>query len=257
MINELKNICSCISYFTRIPIWKLVDLSDVDMKQTSKYFPIIGWLVGCFSAFILYCSKLVLPYEISIILSMITSLIITGAIHEDGFADVCDGFGGGYTKERILDIMKDSSTGAFGSIGLIMILGLKFSCLYYIPTSVIVPVIITAHTISRWTSISFLYTHNYARSNDNSKSSVFIKHTPLKEFIIISIFGIIPFFLLPSNLIIYSVLLIVPVYMVKTILGAYFNRKIGGYTGDCMGAVQQISEIIFYIGIIIILNLSI
>ena len=254
MKKEFKILLSCFSYFTRIPTWKLTDISDVDMKQTSKYFPIIGWIIGGIAALTLYFLNYYLPLQIAILLSMATSLILTGAIHEDGFADVCDGFGGGYTKKRILEIMKDSSTGAFGAIGLIMILGFKFIALSNIPMNIIIPTIIIAHSISRCTSISFLYTHTYARNDDSSKSTVFVKRPPLKELLLILTLGIIPFFMLPTQMIIPSLVLIIPIFITKTLLGMYFKKKIGGYTGDCMGATQQVVENLFYIGILVITN---
>lgn len=254
MTKEFKRLLGCFSYFTRIPVWKIADTSNIDMKETTKYFPIVGWFIGGLSAIIIYYSNYFLPIEISILLSMAASLVLTGAIHEDGFADVCDGFGAGYTKERILDIMKDSSTGVFGSVGLMLMLALKFWTILYLPTVLIVPVVIIAHTISRWTSISFLFTHEYARKDENSKSTVFIKKPSWVEFSLMTIFALIPFLLLPRQIILYSLLLIIPIYLFKTLLGKYFNKKIGGYTGDCMGATQQLAELFFYLGMLIILK---
>ena len=94
------------------------------------YFPLIGWIVGGFSALIFWASSFLFPVSISIIFSMIASILVTGAFHEDGFADVCDGFGGGWTKEKILEIMKDSRVGSYGVIGMILMLGTKFAVLY-------------------------------------------------------------------------------------------------------------------------------
>jgi len=254
MNREFKILLACFSYFTRIPVWKIANISGVDMKQTSKYFPLVGCCIGGISAGVLYLSYLVFPIEIAILLSMATSIILTGAFHEDGFADVCDGFGAGYTKDRILDIMKDSTTGVFGSVGLMIMLALKFFALQAIPIAIIIPVVIIGHSISRWTSISFLFTHQYARKEDNSKSTVYVKRPPLIEFLMITFFGIIPFFLLSKGLILYALILIIPIYIVKSLLGLYFKKKIGGYTGDCMGATQQIAELLFYLGMIIITN---
>jgi adenosylcobinamide-GDP ribazoletransferase len=254
MIKEFKRLLGCFSYFTRIPVWKIVDTSAIDMKETTKYIPIVGWTVGGLSAMIIYFCNLILPLEISILLSMAVSLILTGAIHEDGFADVCDGFGGGYTRNRILDIMKDSSTGVFGGVGLIMMLSLKFWALLNMPTALLIPVVIIAHSISRWTSISFLFTHEYARKEETSKSTVFIKKPSWTDFMLMSLFAILPFFLLPKQIIPYALVLIIPIFLLKTLLGKYFNKKIGGYTGDCMGATQQLAELFFYLGILIIIN---
>jgi len=185
---------------------------------------------------------------------MASSLILTGAIHEDGFADFCDGFGGGYTKQRILEIMKDSSTGVFGALGLMMALAIKFTALLNVPNEIILPVFIIGHSISRMTSISFMFNHTYARDDNTSKSTIFIKKPNILELLIILLFGILPFIFLPNNYLPIALILIIPIYLIKTLLGIYFKKKIGGYTGDLMGATQQISEIAFYLGILIISN---
>lgn len=254
MFKQGKIMLACISYFTRIPVWKITDLSSVNMKQTARFFPFIGWITGAVTAFVFIYSSMVLPKEIALLLAIASSLLLTGAIHEDGFADFCDGFGGGYTKQRILEIMKDSSTGVFGALGIIMVLAIKFTALLNIPIHLILPVLIIGNSLSRMCSISFTYTHAYAREDNTSKSSVFIKKPNLLELISIMGFGIIPFAFLPEKYSIISLLLIIPVYLLKILLGVYFKRKIGGYTGDLMGATQQLCEIAFYLGFIILNN---
>lgn len=254
MGKEAKRLIACVSYFTRIPVWKITDLSSVDMKQTARYFPLVGWLVGTVSALVFIYSSAILPKEIALLLGMASSLLLTGAIHEDGFADFCDGFGGGYTKERILEIMKDSSTGVFGALGLMMVLAVKFTALLNMPSEIILPVFIIGNSLSRMTSISFTYTHSYARKDDTSKSTIFIRKPRIFELLMILIFGIAPFLFLPINYLPISLILIIPVYLLKIFLGIYFKRKIGGYTGDLMGATQQLCEITFYLGLLIISN---
>lgn len=254
MGKEVKTLIACISYFTRIPVWKIADLSSVDMKQTARYFPLVGWLVGAISAMIYIFSSSILPKEIALLLGMASSLLLTGAIHEDGFADFCDGFGGGYTKERILEIMKDSSTGVFGALGLMMVLAIKFTALLNMPIEIILPVFIIGNSLSRMTSISFTYTHSYARNDDTSKSTIFIRKPRIFELLMILTFGIVPFLFLPTSYLPISLLLIIPVYLLKILLGMYFKKKIGGYTGDLMGATQQLCEITFYLGLLIISN---
>jgi adenosylcobinamide-GDP ribazoletransferase len=252
MIKEFKRLLGCFSYFTRIPVWKLVNTSDIDMKETIKYFPLVGAFVGTFIALVIYSCSLFLPKEFSILLGMALTLMLTGAIHEDGFADVCDGFGAGYTKDRILDIMKDSSTGVFGGAGLMMILALRFFAIFYLPIELLVPSLIAGNSISRWCSISFLFTHNYARKEETSKSTVFVKKTPWGEFLLMTFFALLSFLLFPIHILPFALLLIIPIFLFKTLLGVYFKSKIDGYTGDCMGATQQMAEILFYLGIFII-----
>jgi adenosylcobinamide-GDP ribazoletransferase len=126
MKKEIRIFFTALMYFTRIPVPKGIDHDPAWLQKAPKYFPLVGIVVGFGCALIFIVFARFASFGIGIIASMTAGLLITGAFHEDGFADVCDGFGGGWTKEKILLIMKDSRIGAFGAIGLIAILGSKF-----------------------------------------------------------------------------------------------------------------------------------
>ena len=98
MRRELELFFTAIMFFTRLPVPEL-EYSQEKLNASSRYFPLVGILVGALSATVFMFSSLIFSTNISMLLSMITSILITGAFHEDGFADTCDGFGGGYTKE--------------------------------------------------------------------------------------------------------------------------------------------------------------
>src|ERR1700694_2498817 len=120
-------------FLTRIRVPGNIDHSPEYLQKAPRYFPVIGWIVGavCSLAFLLVSRYI--SADLGILASMIAGVFITGAFHEDGFADVCDGFGGGWTKEKILLIMKDSRIGAFGAIGLLAIWSSKFLLLKELP----------------------------------------------------------------------------------------------------------------------------
>ena len=178
---------------------------------------------------------------------MISTIYITGAFHEDGFADVCDGFGGGWTKEKILLIMKDSTLGTYGVVGLILILALKFSALLEMDTEHIILALISGHALSRFIATSLLYTHTYVRSNETSKVKSVTTNLNASQLIIAGIIGFLPLLGFKSL----SVFLIfIPSYISKIILGIKFNKWIGGQTGDCAGAVQQVSEVVIYLSLV-------
>jgi len=251
MKKEIRVFFTALMFFTRIPCPKWVDHSQEYLNKSSRYFPLMGWIVGGISALVLCGASLVLPFPIAILLSMVASIWVTGAFHEDGLADVCDGFGGGWTKEKILLIMKDSRVGAFGIIGLIMVLGMKFLCLTSFPLSSVGLglIIIAGHSLSRFVAITFLFTHEYARDDDQSKSKPLATKISGGSLLLAAIFGIAPMFLLSSY---YVFILIVPVYLTKMLLGRFYKKWIGGYTGDCLGATQQICEVVFYLGLIVL-----
>ncbi len=240
-------------FFTRIPCPKWVDHSEECLNKSRKYFPMIGWIVGSIAALSFWSFSFILPLSICIILSMIASVMITGAFHEDGFTDTCDAFGGGWTKEQILTIMKDSRIGAYGVIGMLLLVLLKYFALYEIAsknTLLMIWVLINGHTTSRFIASTFVYTHDYVQDLDKSKSRpIANKRLGISEIIFSCIVTLLPFILFQS----WIYLTVLPItYLSKIYLGYYFKKHIGGYTGDCLGATQQVSEVIFYISILIL-----
>jgi len=241
---EIQVFFTALMFYTRIPCPAWVNHDEEYLNKATRYFPLIGWIVGGLAALTFYGSSFIFSKEVSILFSFAISVLITGAFHEDGFADVCDGFGGGWTKEKILDIMKDSRVGAYGAIGIVLLFLLKFTLLLNIETKFIPFVIFSAAAYSRFCAASFIYTHEYVRENEDSKAKPVAKSLNLLNLVIAAIFGI-------SALAIFQCwnvfLLLIPIYFVKYILGNYFVKWIGGYTGDCLGATQQVCEIAFFV----------
>jgi adenosylcobinamide-GDP ribazoletransferase len=255
MTNELRIFFTALMFYTKIPCPAWVDHSEEYLNKATRYFPLIGWIVGGFSALVYFSASFLLPASVSVILSMVASVLITGAFHEDGFADVCDGFGGGWTKEKILLIMKDSRVGAYGVIGLIMILLLKYSLLLDCPPAFLPFILISAHSLSRFAASTFIYTHKYVRENDDSKIKPVAKGISISFLFIAGIFGLFPLLFTAVYFDNYFLLLImIPVFISKWLLARYFQKWIGGYTGDCLGTTQQVAEVIFYLFSLIILS---
>ncbi|MDW7690811.1 adenosylcobinamide-GDP ribazoletransferase [Flammeovirgaceae bacterium SG7u.111] len=248
MKKEFHIFFTSLMFYTRIPVpssWAGNDPSL--LNAATRYFPLIGWIVGGVSAGVFYAFQLVLPLSVSILLSMIVSVLVTGAFHEDGFADVCDGFGGGWEKERILTIMKDSRIGAYGMIGTTLLLLLKYTVLVEIgdvSPGKLVLVLLLAHPISRLLAASFIFTHSYVREDELSKAKPIAKKLSWKNLLIALIFGLSPLLLFGDVL---FALVLVPLLLMKGYLGWYFTKWIGGYTGDCLGATQQVSEVVCYL----------
>lgn len=244
MKNEIRIFFTALMFYTRIPCPGSIDHSEEYINKATRYFPLIGWIVGVAGALVVLGSHYFFPDSICIIISLATSILITGAFHEDGFADVCDGFGGGWTKEKILDIMKDSRVGAYGVIGLVVLFSLKIFTLIELMNLDIwycLKAIVLAHVISRFSAVTMIFTHEYAREDETSKIKPIAKKLTLKNFFISSIW-LLPALLLFQNWWVF--LVIVPVYLIKIYLAKYFTKWIGGYTGDCLGATQQVTEII-------------
>jgi adenosylcobinamide-GDP ribazoletransferase len=261
MKKQLHIFFTALMFYTRIPCPKNIDHNPDYLNKASRYFPLIGWIVGGISFLAFYGASFLVSASAAIIIGMIAGILTTGAFHEDGFADVCDGFGGGWTKEKILLIMKDSAIGAYGAIGVVLLFLLKFQLLSELVTietitnqqSVlnILLFFIAGHSISRLAAISIVFTHEYSREDATSKSKPIAKSFSWKEVLGSFFFGLLP--LLVLSYFQYQLLLVViPVFLARYFLARYFQKWIDGYTGDCLGATQQVCEVIFYLSVIAI-----
>ena len=252
MKKELIVFKTAVMFFTRIPVGK-VEYAQEYLNQSNKYLPVIGWIVGGSAALSFMLFTLVLPVEMAVILSMAISILLTGAFHEDGFADLCDGFGGGWTTQKIMEIMKDSRVGAFGVIGLITLLLTKVVSLSHVPESILPVTLLAGHTFSRYSAVLFIFSHEYVRDDHTGKSKPIGKKLNNSGLIFASITALLPFLLFPH----FGFLLIIPVIvLIKYLFARYISKTIGGYTGDCLGALQQVTETSFYILIIVFMTLQ-
>jgi len=239
---QLKQFLLALSFYTRLPVPQSQD--HTKLAQAVLYLPLVGWLVGSIMAASYYLANFLWPQTTAIILALIIGIFVTGAFHEDGFADVCDGFGGGWGKQRILEIMKDSCIGVYGFIGLLLIFLLKISLLNGMFAADVPLVLLAGHSISRLPPLLLMYHYNYARIYDSKSQGAVYKPNPGELFFAATI-ALLPVLLLP----VLCVSAIIPVLVVNGYLGRYFNRHIGGYTGDCLGASQQLAETVFYLSV--------
>lgn len=253
MKQELRLFFTALQFYTRLPAPAWVGYNPDNMNKATRYLPLIGWIIGAFSGISLILGAYLTDLSTGIILSMISSILLTGAFHEDGFADACDGFGGGWTKEKILEIMKDSRVGTYAVVGLILLLGLKFSLLKTLIPFIqnqpflILLTLISAHALSRFMAVTMIFTHHYVRFTDDSKSKPVAEIGSKNTLFIAAIFALIPLFTLSFLLNQFLLLLVVPLlYLIKIMLARYFTKWIGGYTGDCLGTTQQVCEIGIY-----------
>ncbi len=252
MRRELQIFFTAVMFYTRIPCPRWVDHDAANLNEATRYFPLIGWIVAAFSWLIFAGSKYLFPAEISVVLSIVAGIFITGAFHEDGLADVCDGFGGGWTKEKILTIMKDSRVGTYGVVGLIFILLLKFFSLLQfgsLPGLHFALILGIAHSLSRLSAVMIIFTSVYAREDADSKAKPVAQQLRLKNLLIASLWAIIPLAIL-VYINVLMLVVVIPVALVTIYLRWYFKKWIGGYTGDCLGATQQINEVVIYLSIL-------
>jgi adenosylcobinamide-GDP ribazoletransferase len=243
-LREWRIFLLALGFFTRIPVPNVADFQETDLNYSAKYFPLVGIIVGTIAALVFLVTKEIYTQDIAVIFSMLASIYVTGAFHEDGLTDATDGLGGGLNKERVLTIMQDSHIGSYGAVAIILALLLKFITLNHLPAALVPCGLIAAHSVSRLCAVLVMATQNYIKPGGKAKPLA--SKLSSTSFLIATLFGLLPLCLLASRF--YWTLL--PVAFVWVWFSLKLNTRIGGYTGDCLGAMQQLTEIAFYLGIL-------
>ncbi|MCF8176716.1 MAG: adenosylcobinamide-GDP ribazoletransferase [Burkholderiaceae bacterium] len=251
MKRELEYFFAALRFFTRLPVPAWVGHTQHQLDHAARYFPLIGILIGGIGAGVTELVALVLPIDIAILLGMAATILATGAFHEDGFADSCDGFGGGWDKAQVLTIMKDSRIGSYAALGVGLILLTKWSALSELDADFGPPLLalalIAGHAVSRLASTTLIFVLDYVREDASAKSKPLAQRMAPRELAIAALTGLAPCLLLPAGAVLVALALVA---LVTLLAARYFVRRIGGYTGDCLGATQQLSEVGFYLGLL-------
>ena len=166
----MLRILAAFIFFTRLPFWKLAEVPAEYFKNIVSRWALVGWVTAGLMVIVLYAGSLVLPSGVALALAMITRLLITGCLHEDGLADFFDGFGGGTNRERILAIMKDSHIGSYGVIGLICYFGLYYLLLSNLPVELAGCAILAGDPYSKGIAGMIINRLPYARKEEEAKS---------------------------------------------------------------------------------------
>jgi adenosylcobinamide-GDP ribazoletransferase len=247
-VHQLRLFFTALQFFTRLPIPRWVGFDAAWLNQASRYFPLVGWVVAAITGAVYALAAYVLPAPVAVVISTAAGIYATGAFHEDGFADMCDGFGGGMTPERVLDIMKDSRIGAYGAIGTICMLGLKCVTLAMLPPLAAIAALFVAHPLSRLMATSLIWRMDYARAEGKAKPLA--QKMSGGEFAIAAVTAVIPALaMIALHWLTWTALTtgLIAAAIVTIWLARKFKSRIGGYTGDCLGAVQQVSEVAIYL----------
>ncbi|HEX4241535.1 MAG TPA: adenosylcobinamide-GDP ribazoletransferase [Steroidobacteraceae bacterium] len=251
---HLSLMALAVGFLTRLPVPSLRRFDAKLLARSALYFPLVGVLVGLITVLVWRLAAMWLPPALAVGIAMAASLLVTGAFHEDGFADACDGFGGGVTRERVLEIMKDSRIGAYGAIGIFMMLGLKWLTLAALPVASFALLVVCAHMLSRFAACALIAALPYVREGDSKARPVAEALDP-SSWVASGIIGgaAIAVWLrvaqawpgaAASQAVAAGAL---TAGIVTAVAAIYFRRRIGGCTGDCLGAVQQLSELAFLV----------
>ena len=241
-------IWAALIFFTRLPFWRLHQPPKECYKTVVEHWPLAGWITGGAMGFVIYFASLVLPMSIAVLLAIVTRLLITGALHEDGLADFFDGFGGGgNNRQRILEIMKDSHIGTYGVLGLVFYELLLAASIISIPPHIAAFMVLAGDTFSKMVTSQMILMMPYARREEEAKAKTVYRKFNGWAGVSLALQGLPPmlFFIWMAGLD-WQVMIFIPA-VVFYLLYLFIWRKLQGYTGDCCGAVCLLVELTVYL----------
>ena len=233
--REARLLLTAVQFLTRLPVPGWIGHGPGQLDQAMRYLPLVGIGVGLVGAAVLALAGAGLPRPVAALFSVAATLLLTGALHEDGLADTLDGLFGGATREDALRIMRDSRLGTFGVAGLAVALGLKVAALSALPAAG--PALVAAHAGSRFFVACVLTRLPYARTD--GKAAPVADGVGTTELAVAGCCGILPMLLLGSR----AVPALLLAGGLAWLVARWFRRRLGGYTGDGLGAVQQVTEL--------------
>lgn len=253
MREAVQQLFVALAFYTRLPSPRWVEHTPGRQTRSAVYAPVAGWVVGLIAAAVYWASAQLLPASIAVLLSMLAGTWLTGAIHEDALADFCDAFGGRHDKARALEIMKDARTGVYGAVALCFALLLKFFALVEIarlPGSGVMlmgVLLVSAHGLSRFCAISFMYKQTYISAREDAKSGAVTGAPNSLAIAVSALVSLLPWVVLSALTTPWILLGVLAMLVARYLTGRLFLRRLGGYTGDCLGTVQQTTELVSYL----------
>lgn len=254
---QYRLLLVAVQFLTRLPVPSFANYNPQWLHQSSRHFPAVGLLVGILCAGMFWLASLLFTPLVAAVISTAFGIRLTGAFHEDGLADSCDGLGGGLTRARTLTIMKDSCLGTYGVLGLVSALLMKITLLASMSMTVAMVALIIGHTASRLLCISLLALLPYGGEIEHAKAKPMAQQlTPLQGVLSsgwLVLAGVLVVAIFPNTmqqigigqwLLALGLALIAMDYMRRLL-----RRRLEGYTGDGLGATQQLNEVAIYVGL--------
>ena len=249
---QARALAAAFTFMTRLPLGGLASHDVDDLPASAAYFPVVGLVVALIGGAAFAAAGRVWPTPVAVVLSMCATVLATGAFHEDALADAFDGFGGGWSREQVLAIMKDSRVGSYALVGVTLTLATKFATLAALasnPASVGVPrALVVAHVLARWSSLLLIHRYPYVRpAADGERPSAgrpFVAGVTSGRLIGATLLAVTILLFAAGRGVLPSLVVAIGV---TAVAGWYFRRRIGGITGDALGAANQIVEVCVYL----------
>jgi|SRR5580692_2541459 adenosylcobinamide-GDP ribazoletransferase len=240
-MKGIDDFLVAVQFLTRLPVPR-VRFDPDSLSTAAKFFPLVGLMIGLGASGLQRIAAPHLSRPLVALLVLTFLVLITGALHEDGLADAADGFGGGWNREQVLTILRDSRIGSFGALALIFSVLARFLLLSELPAGRLTAFIVSAHVLCRWTALPLSYFLPPARESDGQGARIAQKISFVTLLLGTLLSFAIVFCFMRTGFWIPALVSIV----ITVLTGLYYARRIGGVTGDCFGATNQLTEIAVY-----------
>lgn len=242
MIRTLQDVATAFQFLTRLPLGRLKYEPEA-LSRSAKFFPLVGLAIGILGSALYQLLLRHLPATVAALVVVIFFVLATGGLHEDGLADVADAFGGGWSREQILAILKDSRIGSFGALAIVLSVALRLLLLPNLPTGRFTAYVVSGQVLCRWTALPLGYLLPAARESSSQGARLARQISGVSLAIGTVIAVVVVGYTLRGAL--WGPM--VSVSIVTAASGLYYWRRIGGITGDCFGATNQLAEIAVYL----------
>lgn len=240
MARRIRLFLVALQFLTRLPAPRQLDHEPDDLARASGYFPLVGVVLGALAGLVWLGAGAALPAPLAAGLTLGALLLLTGALHEDGLADCCDGLGGGRSRERALEIMRDSRIGPYGAAGLALSLGLRWAALAGMTPLQGLTALLIALAVGRAAMVLILATDAYARAEGLASEAASAGRAECMIAIPVAfVAGAIAGFA--------GVCAVLAALASAWLWLGYLTRRIGGYTGDGLGAAEQFGQIVVFL----------
>lgn len=243
--RALTPFLTALMFLTRIPCPRWVGHGADALARSTVYFPVIGLLVGGVGAATFAVVQLAWPPLLALVAAMASTVWLTGAFHEDGLADTFDGFGGGWTRDDVLRIMKDSRVGTYGVAALVLVMAGKLAALAALPVAEVPVALVAGHVLGRASSLPLIGRYDYVRDDSATGKPFAASVTPVR--LAVGVGGAVA---ATGALLWADAALALGAAVVVTVgAGRAFESRIGGITGDTLGAANQLVELAVYVAL--------
>jgi adenosylcobinamide-GDP ribazoletransferase len=241
----MRLIFIAMQFLTIIPFPFAKEWREGEMGRSMRWFPLVGLAIGGLLAALDRAFSLILPAPLVALLLVTALAVVTGALHLDGVADVADGFGARGGRERFLAVMKDSSTGAIGVVGVVLVLLLKYQALLQLPTNLRLSAIIFFPAAARFAQV--VLTSGALRARVDGLGATFAAGAGATEIAIATATTFAAGWLLLGPQGVYCAILVAAFALFSR---KYFHHRLGGITGDIIGATSEVAEILCLLAVV-------